>query len=55
MVSKEPKEKTPRVDQAELLGNQYTWQVVARFKLRPWNKADGIWYYGSANYFLAPK
>lgn len=35
--------------------NQYTWQVIARYKMRPWNNADGTWYSGSANYFLAPK
>jgi hypothetical protein len=34
--------------------NQYTWQVVARYKMRPWN-SYGVWYSGSANYLLVPK
>ncbi|MCP3059449.1 hypothetical protein LXT21_11745 [Myxococcus sp. K38C18041901] len=32
--------------------NAYTWQVVARYKLRPWSTRDGVWNAGSANYIL---
>lgn len=35
--------------------NQYTWQVIARYKFRPWNSRDGVWYGGSANYLLVHK
>ncbi|NTX11576.1 hypothetical protein HUA76_12320 [Myxococcus sp. CA056] len=35
--------------------NQYTWQVVARYKLRPWSNRDGIWHSGTANYLLVHK
>ncbi|NVJ28130.1 hypothetical protein HUW62_43680 [Myxococcus sp. AM011] len=35
--------------------NQYTWQVVARYKYRPWSNRDGTWYGGSANYLLVHK
>ncbi|MBJ6763731.1 hypothetical protein JGU66_23415 [Myxococcaceae bacterium JPH2] len=35
--------------------NAYTWRVVARFKMRPWNNADGYWNAGSASYVLVHK
>ncbi|TQF09465.1 hypothetical protein FJV41_44445 [Myxococcus llanfairpwllgwyngyllgogerychwyrndrobwllllantysiliogogogochensis] len=35
--------------------NQYTWQVVARYKYRPWSGRDGYWNGGSANYLLVHK
>ncbi|WP_338863476.1 hypothetical protein [Myxococcus stipitatus] len=34
--------------------NQYTWQVVARYKMRPW-EGEGLWHNGSANYLLVHK
>ncbi|QSQ12818.1 hypothetical protein [Myxococcus landrumensis] len=34
--------------------NQYTWQVVARYKMRPW-EGEGLWHNGFANYLLVHK